>query len=127
MRDVILTFDDETPRFRHEKWRKVFDDQAQSNPLTLHLADPLFGLPLGEASVEFVTWLSKDAIWSRLRTLSQLAVLEGEELNKIEKTFWDSINSEDTETDESGRVPVHGRTVFFWTSRIPSEPLKSGG
>ncbi|KIW51204.1 hypothetical protein PV05_09946 [Exophiala xenobiotica] len=127
MRDVVWTFDDEQPRFRHEQWRKVFDEQNRSNPLTLHFADPLFGLPLGEDSVEFETWLSKDDIWSRLRTLSQIAVLEGEELDKVKKTFFDSINAEETETDEQGRVAVHGRTVFFWTSKIPAEPLRSGG
>jgi len=127
MRDVIWTFDDDSPRFRHEKWRQVFDEQVKSNPLSLQSADPLFGLPLGESSVEFETWLSKDAVWSRLRTLSQLAILEGDELEKVRATFFDSVNSEDTETDESGRVAVHGRTVFFWTSKIPTEPLKSGG
>ncbi|KAI1612300.1 S-adenosyl-L-methionine-dependent methyltransferase [Exophiala viscosa] len=127
MRDVVWTFDDNQPRFRHEKWREVFDEQNRSNPLTLHFADPLFGLPVGERSVDFETWLSKDDVWARLRTLSQIAVLEGDELEKVKKMFFDSVNSPDTETDEHGRVAVHGRTVFFWTSKIPAEPLKSGG
>lgn len=127
MRDVIWTFDDDSPRFRHEKWRQVFDEQTASNPVSLQLSDPLFSLPLGEGAVDFQTWLSKDAIWSRLRTLSQLAVLEGEELDKVKKTFDDSMDMESNKVDEAGRVAVHGRTVFFWTSKIPSEPLRSGG
>lgn len=125
MRDVIWTFDDDSPRFRHDKWREVFDAQVKVNPLALQSDDTLFGLPLGESSVEFETWLSKDDVWSRLRTLSQLAILEGEELEKVKKTFFDSVNSEDTKTDESGRIAVHGRTEFFWTNKIPTEPLKS--
>ena len=127
MRDVVWTFDDDQPRFRHEKWRQVFDDQNASNPLTLHFADPLFGLPLGEDSVEFTSWLSKEDIWARLRTLSQFAVLEGEELEKLRMTFEEGLKSEGTETDEEGRLAVHGRTVFFWASKIPAAPLNSGG
>ncbi|EHY51992.1 hypothetical protein HRR83_003443 [Exophiala dermatitidis] len=106
MRDIIWSFDDNSPRFRHEKWQQVFVDQQS-----------LFKVPLSQDSVEFETWLPKDAVWSRLRTLSQLAILEGEELEKVKKTFFDSVNSEDTPTDESGRIAVHGRTVFFWTSK----------
>jgi len=127
MRDVVWTFDDDSPRFRHEKWRQVFDEQNASNPLTLHFADPLFGLPIGEDSVEFTSWLSKEDIWSRLRTLSQFAILEGEELEKVRKAFEESLKSEGTEVNEDGRFALHGRTVFYWTSRIPSEPIRSGG
>ena len=124
---MIWTFDDNSPRFRHEKWRQVFEDQNASNPLTLHLVDPLFGLPLGEDCVEFISWLSKEDIWGRLRTLSQFAVLEGEELERVRKRFEESLESEGTERDENGRFALHGRTVFYWTSKIPAEPLRSGG
>ena len=127
MNDVIWTFDDEKPRFRHEKWKAIFDEQNESNPILLHFADPLFGLPIGENTEEFETWLPKDAIWGRLRTLSQLAILEGSDLQKVKKTFEDAIDSPETVKDEQGRVAVHGRTYFAWTSRIPGEPLKSGG
>ena len=127
MRDLIWTFEDDQPRFRHEKWKKVFDDQNSGNPLTLHFADPLFSLPIGEGSVEFENWLSKEDIWRRFRTLSQIAVLEGEELDRVRKQFLDAIDAEDTVSDESGKVAVHGRTFFAWATRIPSEPLKSGG
>ncbi|EXJ79274.1 hypothetical protein A1O3_08776 [Capronia epimyces CBS 606.96] len=120
MRDIIWTFDDNSPRFRHQKWRKVFDDQSNSSTL-------LFNLPLREGSVDFETRLPRETIWSRLRTLSQLAILEGQGLEKVRKTFIESVNSGETETDESGRIAVHGRTVFFWTSKVSAEPPKSGG
>ncbi len=78
--DLTWTFDDGQPRFRHEKWRKCFDDQLASSPLSLTSTDPLFSLPLGESSVKFETWLSKDDISKRYGTQSQIAVLEGEKL-----------------------------------------------
>ena len=127
MRDLVWTFDDGLPRFRHLEWKKVFDEQNSGNPLMLHFAKSLFGLPMGEATVAFETWLSKDDIWKRFRTLSQIAVLEGEELERVRNEFFDAINAEETVVDEHGRVAVHGRTLFAWTSRIPGEPLKSGG
>lgn len=125
MRDVIWSFDDDQPRFRHQKWKNIFDEQAASNPLTLHLADPLFSLPIGETSLEYETPLWKDDVWKRLRTLSQLAILEGRELEQVKKTFSDAIDGPDTVSDDTGRVVLHGRTWLAWTSRIPGEPMKS--
>jgi hypothetical protein len=127
MRDVVWSFNDNQPRFRHEKWKQIFDKQNASDPISLHFADPIFSLPIGEASVEFETWLSKDLIWKRLRTLSQFAILEGDELKKREAEFFEAINSGDTPVDKDGNVAIHGRTFFAWTSRIPEAPLKSGG
>lgn len=127
MRDLIWTFDDDLPRFRHLKWKQVFDEQNSSNPFKLQFADPIFGLPIGEDTVAFETWLSKDDIWERYRTLSQTASLEGEEFERVRKEFLEAIDAEDTTVDEQGRVPVHGRTLFAWASRIPTDPMKSGG
>ena len=127
IRDLTWSFDDHMPRFRHEKWRQVFEDQNQTSLFSLTTRDTLFGLPLGETTVSFETWLSKEDIWKRYRTLSQIAILQGEELQKVQKTFWDAIDSKDTGTDDQGRVAVHGRTFLAWTSKIPGEPLRSGG
>jgi hypothetical protein len=80
IRDLTWTLDDNLPRYRHEKWRQCFDDQLASIPFSLTSVDPLFSLPLGEDSVDFETWLSRDDIWKRYRTLSQIAALEGEKL-----------------------------------------------
>jgi len=125
VRDLTWTFDDNKLRYRHEQWRGVFDDQLKSNPLSIHAADPLFSMPLGESSVPFETWLSKEDIWKRYRTISHIAVLEGEELERTRKVFFDALEAKDVETDEHGRVAVHGHTVFAWTTSIPGEPLKS--
>jgi hypothetical protein len=127
MREVVWTFEDNQPRFRHEKWKQIFDEQNASNPISMHFADPIFSLPIGEASVEFQNSLPKDVIWKRIRTLSQFAILEGDELGKREAEFFEAINSSDTSVDKDGNVAVHGRTFFAWTSRIPDVPLRSGG
>lgn len=73
---ITWRLDDQHPRFRHEQWREVFEKQLSTTPFTIHAADPLFSLPVGEESVKFTYWLSKEAVWERYSTLSQIAVLE---------------------------------------------------
>lgn len=102
----------------------MFEEQSKSDPLSLHFADPMFSLPLGDDSFPFETWLSREDTWSRYRTLSQIAVLDGEELDRVRKEFFKAV---DTAEGKDGEVAVHGRTFFAWTSRIPGEPLRSGG
>lgn len=78
--DLTWSLDDNEPRFRHQKWRQVFDDQSKSTPLSLIIAnDQYFALPLGEHTEPFETWLSKDKVWERYNTISHIALLEGEE------------------------------------------------
>jgi hypothetical protein len=81
LNDFIWTFEDDAPRFRNAKWKAVFDNQIKSTPLTITaFASPLFSLPLGEDVVKWTVWLTKENIWKRFSTLSQIAVLEGEAL-----------------------------------------------
>lgn len=80
MKTIMWSFDDLQPRFRHEKWHDVFDKQLSTTPFSIQSADPLFSLPLGEQSEKFTSWLSPEAVWDRLHSLSQISVLEGEEL-----------------------------------------------
>jgi hypothetical protein len=125
VRDLTWTFDDNKPRFRHQKWREAFDDQLKSNPLSITAADPLFSMPLGEGSVPFEILLTKEDLWRRYRTISHIAVLEGEKLERTRKTFLEAL--ENVQADEQGRLAVHGHTVFAWTTKIPGAPLRSGG
>jgi hypothetical protein len=127
VRDLTWTFDDNKARYRHEQWRQVFDDQLKSNPLSINAADPLFSIPLGQGSVPFEIWLTKEDLWKRYRTISHMAVLDGEKLEQMRKAFDDALDAKDVQTDEQGRVAVHGYTVFAWTTRIPGSPLRSGG
>lgn len=127
MRDVMWSLEDGHPRFRDMQWKKVFDEQGSSNPLAIFSSTPIFGLPVGEQTFDFSRWLSKDDVWNTFRTYSQVANLSSDRSAEVEKTFWNAINSTQTETDDQGRVAVHGKTVIAWTSSIPDDTLKSGG
>ncbi|KAI5202183.1 hypothetical protein AUEXF2481DRAFT_430641 [Aureobasidium subglaciale EXF-2481] len=126
IQDLIHTFDDKQPRFRHEKWRSVFDSQLSSNPFTITAsAEPLFALPLAENVEEWSVWLFEDALWERLSTLSQIAVLQGEERAKVKKVFEEALKGEDVERNEKGEVKLHGMTVAVWTTKIPQKGAES--
>ena len=58
----------------------MFDEGLKNTRLTTSVADPLFSLPLSEEIFRWTAWLPKDALWERYHTLSQIAVLEGEDL-----------------------------------------------
>ena len=77
-----FSFVDDQPRFRHEQWRKVFEDQVSRSLLNVIVAadDPLFSMPLGVNEEGWTAWLSREKVWERYRTLGQVAILEGEEL-----------------------------------------------
>ena len=80
LQDLTWTFDDNEPRFRHEKWRKVFEDQSKSTPLSLIFAnDQYFALPLGQHLEPFEVWLTKEKVWERYNTLSHISTLQGED------------------------------------------------
>ncbi|RWA12296.1 hypothetical protein EKO27_g2808 [Xylaria grammica] len=123
LNDYILGFDDGLPRFRHQKWQEVFEQQPPGNPVQAirntfadHL--PRFSLPLGENNVKWAMWLSEEALWARINTLSQIAVLKGEEREAAIKTFKDTLQSDDVERNEKGEIVVHGVTYFAWTDRL---------
>lgn len=74
------TLEDGAKRFRNMEWPQVFDEQLKSTPFSIQSADPLFSLPLGEHAQDWEVWLTKEGVWSRYHTLSQIANLEGEQL-----------------------------------------------
>lgn len=81
VQDLLWTFDDNEPRYRHNKWREVFDEQVKSTPLSLIVAtgEQLFTLPLAEHDEKFEVRLLKDKVWERFNTLSHIALLENKE------------------------------------------------
>lgn len=77
--ELTWTFEDDAPRYRHEQWREVFDEQVKSTPMALLLGnDQLFSLPLGEHHEKFEVWLTKEKVWERYNTLSHISILQGE-------------------------------------------------
>lgn len=127
LKAITWSFDDAQPRFRHEKWREVFDKQLGTTPLSIQAADPLFSLPLGENSEEFTYWLTPDAVWDRYHSLSQITVLRGEELRETKSKVFEALKGSDVERNEDGKVALHGHTIWAFTTAIPGAPLKEGG
>lgn len=114
---------DGLPRFRDEKWQDVFEEQQQSNPLQVIRATlggnlPKFSLPLGHERVEWTVWLSEERLWARINTLSQVAVLQGEQKEAGYRTFKEALQSEDVQRNEKGEIALHGWTYSAWTDKI---------
>ncbi|KAG7109813.1 putative methyltransferase C25B8.09 like protein [Verticillium longisporum] len=131
LNELIHSLDgDGQARFRNDAWRACFDSQA-ANPLKtvagyglpgLATADdgkaPWFSVPIGEDSVPFTVWLTEEALWKRLSTLSQVAVLDGDELSRFRARLAEMLREESVERNDKGEVALHGKTFFAWTSRL---------
>jgi SAM-dependent methyltransferase len=70
IKEHIWQHDDNVPRFRHGKWKAIFNAPGQT----------FFEQPVEEKDVPFTYYADVDALWGRLRTYSQFTNLEGEEL-----------------------------------------------
>lgn len=57
-------------------------------------------------------------MWSRINTLSQIAVLAGQDRENAIKIFKEALNGDDVERNERGEIAVHGVTYFAWTDRL---------
>ncbi|KAK2812345.1 hypothetical protein FQN50_001344 [Emmonsiellopsis sp. PD_5] len=105
---ITLSLDDNQPRFRHDKWKAVLDN----NDLKL------FAWPMGEGRVPFKRTLSKQAIWDRYCTLSHVANLQGEELKSIKKQVFDALENDKEATNSTGELALNGVTYFVWMEAI---------
>lgn len=126
LNDLVYSLpEDGNPRFRHYEWRRVFDEQGlKSNPLqalrdTLVTTDRLtrFSLPLGEDRIPFTVWLSDEALWNRLTTLSQIAILKDDDRVQVRAKFDEIVKGSSVERNEKGEIAVHGFTYYAWTNR----------
>src|SRR4051812_11024491 len=111
------------PRFRHLKWREVFENQQDTTPLqalkdTFTRNLPQFSLPIGEEDVKWTVYLKDEDVWSRYSTLSQIANQQEDKKEKIRRTVLEALEDESTERNEKKQVAVHGVTHLVWTSRI---------
>lgn len=101
----------------------VFDRQLKTNPVqvlrdTLTGNLPQFSVPLGQDSVEWTCWLSEEALWRRINTLSHVALLQGKEREHGEEVFREAMRMGDVKRNEAGEVECHGRTYLAWTDRL---------
>ena len=74
-------------------------------------------MPLVEKSFRWTVWLEEAALLPRMRTLSQVAVLEGEAKEEFEKKFDEIMASPEVQRDEDRRVPVSGVTFYACAKR----------
>jgi hypothetical protein len=123
LKDIISSLEDGHPRFRHYVWKKIFEEQTATTPVqtlvdTVNGNLPAFSLPLGTEDIFWTVYLTEEAIWSRFHTHSQIAVLEGEQLEGVKKQVFDALKEEGVERNAAGQVALHGRTHLVWTSRI---------
>lgn len=104
----------------------MFDAQLSGNPLSIvTTTDPLFALPLAENTEKWSVWLTEEALWDRLSTLSQIAVLEGEEREKVRNVIKEALKGDDVQRNGNGEVELHGMTVAAWTTKIPQKGAES--
>ena len=124
LKDIIHSHEDGHPRFRHLQWKQVFEKQQDTNPLqtlkdTFMHHMPEFSLPIGQESVEWVIYLTDEAVWNRYSTLSQISNLKGSDrFEEVRKEVFNSLKEEGVERNAAGEVAVHGRTFMAWTSRV---------
>jgi hypothetical protein len=123
MKDIIWSLDDGEPRFRHQRWKDVFEAQQDTTPVQT-LVDtfthrlPQFSLPLREELVKWTVWLTEQSVWERYLTLSQIAVLKGAKREDVKSKVFEALKGDDVERNENGQVALHGVTYFASTSRV---------
>lgn len=123
LKDIVRSTEDGQPRFRHMKWKDVFENQTETTPLqtlvdTFTKNFPSFSLPLGEETVAWTTWLSDEAVWARFSTLSHIANLSKEKRNRVQQQVVEALGGDYVERNEKGEAALHGLTYFAWTSRV---------
>ncbi|KAA8577279.1 hypothetical protein EYC84_007252 [Monilinia fructicola] len=128
LKDIVEHGEDGVPRFRHGKWKQVFEEQLDSTPLqtlkdTFTQDFPQFSLPLGEDHVSWTVWLSDEAIWNRFGTLSTISVLEPEKKEQVKQKVLESLKGMDAERNEKGEVALHdsfGDCSIVLSQRFPN-------
>lgn len=110
LNELVFSLDNSgQPRFRDFVWPDVFESQRGKE---------LFSTPIGEEKFLWTTWLTDNAIWLRLNTLSQIAVLQGREREAFVEKVHALLLEPDVERNERGEVALHGTTYFAWTTRL---------
>lgn len=109
---VCSSCKDAQPRFRNYLWPQVFARQGSGE------AKALFSVPIETEEASWTVWATLEGLWDRLRTLSHLAILEGEELTAMREKFDKIVKTGDGNWNEKGEIEFHGRTFYAWTERL---------
>ncbi|QUC18709.1 uncharacterized protein UV8b_02950 [Ustilaginoidea virens] len=102
---VLALPPDGIDRFRDDKWWQVFERQASAS-------EPYFAAPIGRETVSFTAWRTKELLWDRINTLSQVAVLRGHEKDMFKARFDEIFENGDQVWNDEGEVEFHGVTTL---------------
>lgn len=105
----MLSARDGNKRFLDLAWQDIFATQTTQER---------FSTPLGEGCVKWTQWLSEEALWARIGTLSHVAMLQGAEKEEGLRLFREVLGGEGTVRNEKGEIECHGWTYFAWTERL---------
>ncbi|OAG08166.1 S-adenosyl-L-methionine-dependent methyltransferase [Paraphaeosphaeria sporulosa] len=94
--------------YRELKWKDVLRPEQQQ----------LFEWPIKEEELAYNTRLSREHIWDRFATMSQISSLKGGELQAMKDRVLEALTGDDVDEDEEGNIGWHGRTVWYWTFPI---------
>ncbi|KAF2444985.1 S-adenosyl-L-methionine-dependent methyltransferase [Karstenula rhodostoma CBS 690.94] len=108
LKAIIRSLPNPINLYRELKWKDVLRPEQQQ----------LFEWPLREDEIAYETRLSRDQIWERFATMSQVSSLKGDELQAMKDRVFETLTSDDVEEDEEGNIKWHGRTVWYWTFPI---------
>lgn len=112
MKQLILALPpDGTNRFRDDKWPEVFERQSRD-------PEPYFTTPISQETIPFTVWRTKELLWDRIQTLSQIAVLQGADKEAFKASFEEIMTDRDQVWNEKGEVEFHGFTTYGWTTRL---------
>lgn len=112
MKQLILALPpDGINRFRDDKWREVFKRQSRD-------PEPYFTTPISQETIPFTVWRTKELLWDRIQTLSQIAVLQGADEAAFKARFDGIMTDGDQEWNEKREVEFHGVTTYGWTRRL---------
>lgn len=96
-------------RFRDNLWYKVFDQPG---------AQALFTTPLATNRLPFSSNLTREVLWSRINTLSQVSVLEGTTREAFVQKFNQNLDNGEGEWNDHDEVAVHGWVYYTWTTKL---------
>lgn len=95
------------PRFRENKWWNIFNE-----------GQPYFSTPIGTRRIQRTVWLSREALHSRLNTLSHVYILGAVDKAAFFKKVDEALDGEGTEFNEKKEIAVHTSVFYAWAKKL---------
>ena len=76
LKEIIRLNDVEDARAGHKKWQDLFERPSKAPGYPKGAAQSLFSVPVENSMILWTVWMSKNDIWNRYKTLSQIASLD---------------------------------------------------